>query len=159
MKGPIKWGVILGAGVAVLNLVFGFAGLHRIYSMAFAFIAVAILINLATVIFCLREQAAVNGWASQVVNGLILGIVGSAIIFATSWLITTVVFPDYFAEMAEGYREAYANMGLSEEEIRDTVAATAATSPVRSASDGVVGTMVTSLVAAAVAGIWLRKKE
>ena len=71
---------------------------------------------------------------------------------------TTVVVPDYFAEMAEGYRDAYAGMGLSEDEVADLVAATAATPPVKSAFDGVIGTLVTSLVAAAIAGIWLRKK-
>jgi hypothetical protein len=158
MKGPIRWGVILGGAVAVLSLSFGLLGWHRTYEMAFVFLAIAILINVATVVFCLREQASSEGWLGQVKNGLVVGLVGSAIIFVASWLVTTVVFPEYFNEMAEGYREAYTSMGLSAEEVVDLVAATAATSPVRSAVDGVVGTMVTSLVVAAIAGAWLRKK-
>ena len=85
-------------------------------------------------------------------------LVGAVIIFATSWLATSVVFPNYFAEMAEGYRAAYENMGLSAEEVADLVTATAATSPVKSAFDGVVGTIGTSVVAAAIAGFWLRRK-
>jgi uncharacterized ion transporter superfamily protein YfcC len=115
MKGPVRWGVILGVAVAALNLVFGFAGWHRTYEMAAVFLVVAILINVVTVTLCLRESASSEGWPGQIRNGLIVGLVGSVIIFITSWLVTTVVFPDYFAEMAEGYREAYVGLGHSEE--------------------------------------------
>jgi len=159
MKGPVRWGVILGGAVAVLSLGFGLMGWHRIYEMAFVFLAIAILTNVVTVVLCLRERASSEGWLGQVKNGMVVGLVGSVVIFVTSWLVTAVVFPDYFTEMADGYREAYLNMGLSEDEVADLVAATAATSPIRSAFDGVVGTMATSLVVAAIAGWWLRNKD
>ena len=159
MKGPIRWGVILGVAVAVLSLVFGWLGWHRTYEMSFVFLAIAILINVTTVVLCVRQRAPSEDWWGQVKNGLIVGLVGSVIVFVSSWLVTTAVFPDYFAEMADGFRRAYLNMGLSEDEVADLVTATAATSPVRSAFDGVVGTMVTSLVVAAVAGVWLRSKD
>jgi hypothetical protein len=41
MKGPVRWGVILGGAVAVLSLVFGLVGWHRIYEMSFVFLAIA----------------------------------------------------------------------------------------------------------------------
>lgn len=159
MKGPVRWGVILGGSVAALSLFFGLAGWHRTYKMSFVFLAIAILINVVTVVLCLRERASSESWLGQVRNGLTVGLVASVIIFVASWLVTTAVFPDYFTEMANGYRETYANMGLSEDEVADLVAATAATSPVRSAFDGVVGTIATSLVVAAIAGVWLRSKD
>jgi len=159
MKGPVRWGVILGGSVAALSLFFGLAGWHRTYKMSFVFLAIAILINVVTVVLCLRERASSESWLGQVRNGLTVGLVASVIIFVASWLVTTAVFPDYFTEMANGYRETYANMGLSEEEVADLVAATAATSPVRSAFDGVVGTIATSLIVAAIAGVWLRSKD
>ncbi len=159
MKGPVRWGVILGGAVAVLSLVFGLVGWHRVYEMSFVFLAVAILINVVTVVLCLRERASSAGWLDQVKTGLVVGLVGSVIVFVGSWLVTSAVFPDYFTEMAAGYRDTYVSMGLAEDEVADLVAATAATSPVRSAFDGVVGTLVTSLVVAAVAGVWLRKKD
>jgi len=159
MKGPVRWGVILGVAVAALSLLFGFVEWHRTYEMSFVFLAIAILINVATVVLCLRQRASSEGWLGQVRNGLVVGLVGSVIIFAASWLVTTAVFPDYFTEMADGYRETYVNMGLTEDEVADLVAATAATSPLRSAFDGVVGTMVTSLIVAAIAGVWLRNKD
>lgn len=158
MKAPVRWGVILGGAVAVLSLVSGLVGWHRVYEMSFVYLAIAILINVVTVVLCLRGQASTEGWLGQVKNGWVVGMVGSVIIFAASWLVTTVVFPDYFAQMAEGYREAYVAMGLSQDEVADLVAATAAASPIRSAFDGVVGTLATSLVVAAIAGVWLRKK-
>jgi hypothetical protein len=151
--------VILGAAVALLNLLFGLAGWHRTYQMAFVFLAIAIPINVVTVVLCLRERASFESWSGQVRNGLVVGAVGSAIIFVSSWLVTTAVFPNYFTEMAEGYRQAYVGMGLSETEVEDLVAATAATSPVRAAFEGVVGTMATSLLVAAIAGWWLRSKD
>ncbi len=74
------------------------------------------------------------------------------------WAASCCASPDYFAEMADGYREAYVSMRLSPGDVADLVAATAAVSLIRSAFDGVVGTMATSLVVAAIAGGWLRKK-
>lgn len=159
MKGPVRWGLILGGAVAALSLSFGLAGWHRTYKMSFVFLVIAILINVVTVVLCLRERASSESWLGQVKNGLTVGLVASVIIFVASWLVTTAVFPDYFTEMANGYRETYANMGLSEDEVADLVAATAATSPVRSAFDGVIGTIATSLVVAAIAGVWLRSKD
>lgn len=159
MKGPIRWGLILGLAVGLLGLLFGLAGWHRDYGMSFVYLAVAIAINVLTVVLCLREQAASETWLGQVRNGLVVGLVGAILIFASAWLTSTAVFPDYFAEMAEGYRSAYVEMGHSEAEVEAMVAATAATSPAQSAFSGVVGTMVTSLVVAAVAGGWLRRKD
>lgn len=159
MRVPVRWGVILGGAVAALSLVFGLVGWHRTFEMSFVYLAIAILMNVVTVVLCLREGASSERWLGQVKNGLVVGLVGSVIIFVSSWLITTAVFPDYFTEMADGYRSAYANMGLSEDEVADLVAATAATSPIRSAFDGVIGTMATSLVVAAIAGGWLRRRE
>lgn len=158
MKGAIQWGVILGVAVAVLTFVSAVLGWHRRYEMSFVFLAIAITLNVAAVVLCLRAGASEASWGSQVTKGAVLGLAASGIVFLSSWLVTTVVFPDYFSEMATGYRQAYIDMGLSDAEVADLVAATAGASPVRSALEGVVGTLVTSLIVAAVAGIWFRKK-
>ena len=159
MQRPIKCGLILGVAVAIQSFVFGAAGWHTTYSMSFVFLAIAIAINVVTVVMCLRETAPERAWGGQLQNGLIVGLVGSVLIFVGSWFVTAVVFPDYFAEMAEGYREAYASMGLAQEAIDESVAGIAATSPVRSAFDGVMGTVVVSLVVAAITGIWVRRED
>ncbi len=158
MKKAVSWGIILGAAVAVVSLLFGLFGWHRTYEMSFVFLAVAISLNVLTVVLCLREGASTESWLSQIKRGVVLGAVASVVIFLSSWLITSVVFPQYFADMAEGYRATFVGMGLSEPEVTQMVAATAATSPIGSALDGVVGTMATSLLVAIIAGAWLRKK-
>ena len=159
MTQPVKWGLVLGAAVAIQNLVFGAAGWHRTFNMSFVFLAIAIALNVLAVVLCLRKTAADTRWLGQLRNGLVLGLVASLVIFASSWLVTSVIFPDYFAEMAEGYRDTYAGMGLSQEEVEELVDATAATSSVRSALEGVMGTLVVSSVVAAIAGVWLRRKD
>lgn len=158
MNPNVRWGLTLGGIVAAVTLVFALAGWHQRMEASVAFLVIAILANILTVVMCLRAQAATSSWGQQVVNGLTLGAVASVVIFLTSWLLTTAVFPEYFAEMAEGYRDAYEAMGLSEGEVDEMVANTAATSPVWSAFSGVLGTMSTSLVVSAIAGFWIRKK-
>ncbi|MBO6575178.1 MAG: DUF4199 domain-containing protein [Rhodothermales bacterium] len=159
MQANVRWGLVLGASVFVVTLVFALLGWHKTFSMSFAFLAIAIGLNIVAVVQCLRAYGQNATWGGQVLNGLVVGAVASVLIFAGSLLVTTVIFPEYFAEMAEGYRTAYADMGLSEAEVEDLVAATENTSAVRSAFDGVVGTMVTSLLVAAIGGIWIRKKD
>lgn len=158
MQAPVKWGLVLGGAVTVEHLVAAVAGWHRTPEMAFVFLAIAIVLNAATVVLCLRETAPTSGWAAQVRNGVVVGLVGSVIIFAGAWFVTGVLFPDYFQEMAAGYRDAYVRMGWTEERIRETVSGLAATSPTRSAFEGVVGTMVVSVMVAALAGVRIRKK-
>lgn len=159
MSEPIKWGLVLGVAVAIQSLIFGAAGWHKTFSMSFVYLAIAIGINVLSVVACLRQTAAGSTWAGQLKNGLVVGMVGSLIIFTSAWLVTTVVFPNYFGEMAEGYREAYERMDMTREAVEEAVAGTAATSPARSAVEGVIGTLVTSLVVAAISGIWLRRKD
>lgn len=150
---------MLGVSVAVVSFLFGLIGWHQAYEMSFVFLVIAILLNVTAVVRCLRERQSEDAWGAQILNGLVLGAVASVIIFFTSWLVTAAIFPEYFAEMAEGYRQTFVDMGLSDAEVEDMVSATAATSPIRSAIDGVIGTMATSLVVAAIAGFWFRKKD
>ncbi|NNE71176.1 MAG: DUF4199 family protein [Rhodothermales bacterium] len=159
MKTNIRWGLTLGAIVAAVTLTFALTGLHQRIEASVAFLVLAIGANIWTVIMCLRAQASTSSWGQQILNGLVLGAAASVVIFLSSWLVTGVIFPEYFAEMAEGYRGAYEAMGMSASEVDEMVAATAATSPAKSAFDGVVGTMATSLILSAIAGFWIRKKD
>ncbi len=158
MNHAVKWGLGLGAAVGLQNFVFGAAGWHTSATAPIVYLVIAIGLNVAAVVFCLRRTAADTGWAGQLLHGLALGAVASVLVFASSWLVSAVVFPDYFAEMAAGYREDLSQTDMPPAEIDEMVAGIAATSPVRSAFEGVAGTLGTSLLAAAVGGIWLRRK-
>ena len=81
------------------------------------------------------------------------------LVFVSTWLVTGIVFPDYYVDMAEGYRETFEATGMSQEALDESVAGLATTSPVRSALEAVAGTMAVSLLTAAITGIWVRKKD
>lgn len=159
MQAPIKWGLILGAAIAIQTFVFAVAGWHTAYNMAWVWLAIAIGLNVAAVVLCLRETASDRTWAGQLQAGLTLGVVASVLVFLSTWVVTGFMFPDYYLEMADGYRETLMGMDMSQDEVDQSVAAIAGTSAVRSGVEGVVGTMVVSFVAAAVAGVWIRRKD
>ncbi len=159
MRSAVKWGLLLGFAVGLQNLLFGVAGWHTIYSMVLVYLAIAIVLNVVAVVWCLRETAAEASWWGQLRNGLVIGLASSVLIFASAWLVAAVIFPDYFVEMAEGYRAAYAETDVPQEEVEEILRGVAETSPVRSAFEGVAGTMVVSVVTAAIAGIWVRRRD
>ena len=119
------------------------------------FVAAAIIINIAVVALALRRTAPESNWIQQVINGLVLGVVGAVIIFLGSWAMTALVFPDYYAEFAEAARARAVAGGLSPEEIEAQVAMATGT-PVGSAFSGALGTVITSVVVAAITGFFQR---
>lgn len=80
------------------------------------------------------------------------------IIFASSWVMTVVVFPDYYTEMFEGYRQGFASSGMTQDEVATQMQAIEASTPVSSALSGATGAIFTSLVVGALAAVRLRQK-
>ena len=116
-------------------------------------------LEIGIVIWALRKAAPSATWGGQIVNGFVLSLVASVIIFAGSLLFTTVAFPNYFTELQSAQAEMLKAQGLSEADIKMQVAAAAAMqTPFINAITGVVGTVVTGLVVAAIAGLFLRRK-
>ena len=91
-------------------------------------------------------------------NGLTLGIVGAVIIFLCSWLMTAVIFPDYYEQLADGYLAFFEGANLPQDQIDANMAQIRQATPVSGAMQGAIGTVITSLVVAAIGGIFLRKK-
>jgi riboflavin transporter FmnP len=92
-------------------------------------------------------------------NGLVLSVVAGVIIFAGSLLFTTVAFPNYFADIQAAQTEMLKSAGMPEAEIQAQIAAAAAMqTPFVNAITGVIGTVVTGLVVAAIAGAFWRRK-
>ena len=159
MNVAIKWGVILGVVVAVFGFIFGGGGLHtKGPMMALVFVGLAIVLNIVAVVLALREAKATTPYGGQLLNGLILGVVGAVIIFVGSWLMTSMVFPDYYSEMKQGYLEFFEGAGIPQDQIDAQMQAFDAATPVSGAMQGAIGTVITSLVVAAIGGIFLRKK-
>jgi hypothetical protein len=158
MSIPIRAGVLLGVLCVFWTFVMGFTGWYKDPVMLNLFFLV-ILFEVGIVLWALRKTAASATWGGQIVNGLVLSLVASVIIFAGSLLFTTVAFPNYFTELQAAQTEMLKAQGLSEADIKMQVAAAAALqTPLVNALSGVFGTVVTGVVVAAIAGAFLRKK-
>ena len=157
MNTPVRFGLILGIVVALLGYVVPIAGLHTNPVMPAVFVAAAVVVNVACVFLALRRTAYDTAWMGQVLDALIVGAIGAALIFAGSWTMTTWVFPDYYAEYAAAAREGLVAAGLAEDQVTAQMAAIEGTTPAGSALSGAVGAIITSAVAGAVVGAFKRR--
>jgi hypothetical protein len=158
MSIPIRAGVLLGVLCVFWTFVMGFTGWYKDPVMLNLFFLV-ILLEVGIVIWALRKTAPSATWGGQIMNGLVLSLVASVIIFAGSLLFTTVAFPNYFTELQSVQAEMLKAQGLSEADIKMQVAAAAAMqTPFINALTGVIGTVVTGVIVAVIAGAFLRKK-
>ena len=155
MNIAVKYGLILGVIVGAMGFALPTLGLHTNEMTPTVFVTAAIVINIVVVVLALRKTAPGSNWGGQILNGLVLGVVGAAIIFLSSFLMTTLVFPDYYAEFAEAARMRADAGGLSPSEIEAQVAMATGT-PASSAFSGALGTVITSVVIAAVTGFFKR---
>ena len=155
MEIPVRYGVVLGIIVGAMGFAFAILGLHTSEAAPMYFVMAAIIINVVVVVLAIRRLAPVSTWPLQVRNGLVLGLVGAVIIFLSSWIMTAMVFPEYYMEFAEAARERAVAAGLSAEEIEAQVALNTGT-PVGSAFSGALGTVITSTVVAAITGFFSR---
>ena len=157
MEIPVRYGVVLGVVVGALGFAFAILGLHTNATAPTWFVAAAIIINVVIVVLATQRTAPESNWRGQVLNGLVLGLVGAAIIFLSSWVMTALVFPDYYTEFADAARQRAVAAGLSAAEIEAQVAMATGT-PVGSAFMGALGTVITSVVVAAIAGFFKRAR-
>ena len=158
MSVPIRAGVLLGVLCVMWTFVMGFTGWYKDPVMLNLFFLV-IPLEIGIVVWALRKTAAGATWGGQIVNGLVLSVVASVIIFAGSLLFTTVAFPNYFNDIQAAQTEMLKAAGMAEADIRPQVAASAAMqTPFMNAISGVIGTVVTGVVVAAIAGAFWRKK-
>ena len=157
MSARIRYGLFLGVAVGALGFLLAILGLHANPVMPTVFVVAATIVNVVMIFMALRETAASATWLGQLVNGLVVGVIGAVLIFASSWVMTTVVFPGYYAEYAAGMRAGLTAAGIAADQIDAQIALLEQTSPVSSAASGSAGAILTSLVAAAVIGIFKRQ--
>jgi uncharacterized membrane protein YeaQ/YmgE (transglycosylase-associated protein family) len=158
MSVPIRAGILLGVLCVFWTFVTGFTGWYKDPVMMNLFFLV-IPLEIGIVIWALRKTAPTTGWGGQVVNGLVLSLVASVIIFAGSMVFTTVVFPNYFSDLQAMQTAMLKSSGMAEAQIQSTVALTAAMqTPFMNAISGVIGTVVTGVLVSAIAGAFFRKK-
>ncbi len=159
MNVAVKYGAALGAVVGALGFLLAALDMHMNPALPMIFVGLATIINVLVVFLALTATATAASWLGQVKNGLVLGVVGAVIVFASSWVMTALVFPDYHAEFATAQRAALAGIGLPAEQVEMQMVAYEQATAVGSAFSGALGTVITSLVAAALIGIFKRRKD
>ena len=158
MKPTVTAGVVLGLLCVAWTFVMGFTGWYKDPALLNLFFLV-ILFEIGVLIWGLRQTAAEKNYFGQVLAGLAIAGIASIFIFFGSMLFTSVVFPGYFEEIRTLQAEQLKGGGMAEEQVRATVdAMRPLQTPLINALSGVVGTMVTGLVASLVIAAFVRKK-
>ncbi len=158
MRNVVRAGLLLGTLVEIWTAVVIGAGWHVDPRMMMMFFLV-IPLQAVIVVMALRKEAPISSYGKQVVNGVALSAVAAVIVFAGSWLLTTVVFPNYFSEIRRAGETMLAELGRTPEQIFEEMQKSSAMyDPVQNALTGAVATACTGLVVAAIAGLFLRRK-
>jgi Protein of unknown function (DUF4199) len=158
MSNVVKSGILLGVLVEVWTVVVILAHWHTDPVLAMLFFLV-IPIQIAVVVMALRGEAANASYGRQVVNGTVLSAIGAVIIFAGSWLLTTVAFPNYFPELRAAGEAFLVKAGKTQDQVAAEMAKNAAMyDPFQNALTGAIATVATGLVVSLVAGAFLRRK-
>jgi len=159
MSTIVKAGIVLGLLCTVWTYVVGFMGWYKDPVLQ-ALFWVVILIQIAVLIWGLRQTAAQGrAYGAQVGAGTLMSLVGAVIIFIGSYVFTTVVFPEFFAEIRAAGEQEFRSQGLSDAEITTRLDALASLqTPFVNALSGAVGTVVTGALASLVIAAFARKK-
>jgi len=158
MNQTLKTGLWIGALCVAWTFVMGVTGWYKDPALVNAFFLV-ILLEVALLVVGLRKTAATQGYGRQVLTGTLMAVVAAAIIFCGSLLFTTVAFPSYFQDVRAAQEEMLRAAGKTPAEIEAAVqAASAGQTPLANALAGVVGTVVTGLVASLVIAAFFRKR-
>lgn len=156
----IRGGVLLGVLVTIFSWGFAFSGMHKNASAESTFALVATLIEVGVLIWALKKTAAQGRtWFGQVSAGTMLAFVGGCLIFATSYMLVTQLYPSYFAEFNAASVERSRALGMDDAAIQAALAKAAPNqTPLVSSVTGFVMTVLTGLIVSAVAAIWIRHK-
>ena len=159
MKTAIQAGVVLGLTVVVWTLAHAALGWYKDPGMSWTFWMV-IPFELILVVWMLKNTKKLGfRYGQQVMAGLVMSLVGGAIIFVGSYLITTVIFPTYYADLRTMTETILTQQGRTPEQIQTALNAQAGMlTPMMNACLGFIGTVGTGLFGALVGGAFFRNK-
>lgn len=155
----VKHGLMLGVGVIVWMFVMGFTGWYK-HPILLNLFFLVIPFQVFVIVQALRETARQGaGYAAQVGAGAAISSIAGLLIVGGSMLFTTVAFPEYFTEIRAVSEQMMRQAGMPEARIAEELQkADASATPINQAIQGFIGTMITGLVTAAIAAIWIRHR-
>lgn len=161
MNPIVLGGLVIGGLCSSWIVINGVTGFYKDPQMSAMFIPIVSVLEIVTLIWALRRTAALGrSYSGQVVAGSLMALIGGAINFCTSMVFTSVLYPNYFAEINEMSRQVMVKNGQSEEQIAAAINAVAGMqTPVMSALGGFIGTVMTGIVASAIIAVWVRARD
>ncbi|HSN98432.1 MAG TPA: DUF4199 domain-containing protein [Candidatus Nanopelagicales bacterium] len=159
MNTILKGAALIGGLCAAWTFVMGFTGWYKHPTLLNAFWLV-VPIQIGVLVWALRRTAPDRGYGAQVAAGTLISLLAGVLLFGSSLLFTTVVFPHYFEELQAVHAEMLKAAGKTEAEIATEVqAAAAAQTPFMQAFMGLIGTTLTGLVASLLIAIFARSPK
>jgi hypothetical protein len=158
MNAVVKGSIGLAVAVGVVSILFFVLGLHQNPLMSLVSIALFIVFNVVAIYWVLNQTAAENTYGAQLLNGLLVGVIAGLAIFVLSWLNLAVIFPDALEETRVGTIEFLETSGLPQDQLDARIAKLDEMTPLSQSVPGLIGTLATSVIVAAIVAIFRRKK-
>ncbi|HEU4333675.1 MAG TPA: DUF4199 domain-containing protein [Candidatus Eisenbacteria bacterium] len=154
----LKYGIVLGILVEIWTAIVIAMGWHKDPALLLLFFVV-IPIEITVLVMALKSTAASAEYGKQFLTGFGIALVGGVLVALGSIVLTTVVFPNYFAEIRAAGEAMLQKAGLPAEQIEAQLKANEGMyNPWQNALSGFLGTSITGLVVSAIAGAFLRKR-
>ena len=159
MNPVLAAGLLIGVLCGLWTFVMGFTGWYKDPRLVNVFFLV-IVIEIAGLIWGLRRTASEGRtYGGQIVAGTMMSVIAGVVIIVFSLVFTTVLFPSYFTDLQDAYRQILQQQGKTEAEIAQKLNdASAGATPMGQAIQGFMGTLITGIVASSVIGLVYRKK-
>lgn len=156
----VQGGVVTGLAIGAWTFVMGLTGWYKDPTLLALFWVVVPLQIAGLVWTLMRTKHEGRGWGGQVLAGFLTSAIAAGFAFAASLLFTKVAFPQYFDELSAIHEQMLRDRGLSDAEVRRTIAEAAGTqTSTMQATLGMMGTLITGLFVSMGIAIFVRTKD
>lgn len=159
MQPTIKAGLVLGIVAEVWTFIVLALGWHKDPMMLMMFYLV--ILYQAGVLWWGLKMTAAQGktYGGQVLSGTVMSAYGAVIVFVGSYLLTAVVFPNYFIELEEAGRVAMSAQGMSTEQVEAQLAMMRPMqNSLMNSLTGCIATVITGIVLSLIIGAFVKAK-
>jgi len=162
MKQGLIGGVVLAVVVALFSIVFAAAGMHKNPALGWVFPVIATASTIGVVIWTLRKtRDEGKRYGGQLLVGIVLAFVAAVLLFVNSYLLTTMIFPNYLDEVRVVQEEQIATQpNLNQQQIdMQRKALDVVMTPKAQAGLGAIMTVISTGLVTLIAAIFVRKKD
>lgn len=121
-------------------------------------LVVFIAVTIGCVFWGLSKTAGDAGYGKQLMSAVVIGVVAGILILILSLINLNLLFPNYIEENNVAMIEAFEGMNMPEQAFEAQIAKLESRTAMRESINGMIGTVVTTIIAGAIVAIFKRKK-